>query len=165
MSEDKVKKVTKAVDIGAEVGGYNFEKYFEEKMLEATEKVSRRAEEVAGRIIADARSEAEKIIKEAKKSVLKGKVNDNAESYEEDDEAYLDERVLIKLFKDSGKYSQDVFVSVNGEGCLIQRGKEVLVKRKFALALEQSEKQDEYAAEIKELYAREYEEKRRQQEA
>jgi len=57
---------------------------------------------------------------------------------------FLEQYVEVKLFKDGKDYRDDVFVSVNGESCLIKRGETVRVKRKFALVLEQSEKQDAY---------------------
>lgn len=69
---------------------------------------------------------------------------------------YLEELVPVKLFKDGKDYKDDVFVSVNGENCLIQRGKEVMIKRKFALVLEQSNQQDIHTAEIAEGYQNEY---------
>lgn len=56
--------------------------------------------------------------------------------------------VPIYLFKDGGKYKDDVFVAVNGESCLIQRGKQVMVKKKFADVLQQSMDQDAKTAEL-----------------
>lgn len=53
-----------------------------------------------------------------------------------------EELVPVKLFKDGEKYKDDVFVAVNGEHCKIQRGKTVMIKRKFARVLEQSHLQD-----------------------
>lgn len=69
---------------------------------------------------------------------------------------YLEELVPVKLFKDGKDYKDDVFVSVNGENCLIKRGVEVMVKRKFALVLDQSNLQDIHAAEVSEDYHNEY---------
>lgn len=57
-----------------------------------------------------------------------------------------EELVAIKLFKDNDKYKDDVFVGVNGEGCLIKRGEKVMIKRKFAEVLEHSAEQDEKTA-------------------
>ena len=45
-----------------------------------------------------------------------------------------EEYVSVRLFKDSGKYKDDLLVCVNGESCLIQRGVTVQVKRKFQRA-------------------------------
>ena len=63
-----------------------------------------------------------------------------------------EETVPIQLFKDGGKYKDDVFVSVSnrdgGENCLIQRGKVVEVKRKFAQVLWDSQAQDARTAEL-----------------
>lgn len=60
--------------------------------------------------------------------------------------SYMDELVPVFLFKDNGKYKDDVFVSVNGESCLIQRGQTVMIKRKFAEVLDNSQRQDRATA-------------------
>lgn len=54
----------------------------------------------------------------------------------------LEEYVDVELFYDGDKYKDDVFVQVNGENCVIKRGTKVRIKRKFALALEESHVQD-----------------------
>lgn len=139
---------------------YDFEEYFAKKLAEAEEKINKQTEEAAktaNEIIENAKAEAEKIIGGAKEQSQTS--GEKPETVDTDD--YLEERVSVKLFKDNDKYSQDVFVSVNGENCIIKRGKTVLVKRKHALALNQSEAQDNYTADMKELYAREYETKSR----
>ena len=61
--------------------------------------------------------------------------------------AYYNEPVTVKLFKDSGKYKDDVFVAVNGVGMIVPRGVEVKIPRKYAEALKNSELQDSFAAE------------------
>lgn len=66
------------------------------------------------------------------------------------------EKVPIKLFKDSGKYQDDVFVAVNGVGYLIQRGVEVEVPRYVAEVLAQSMEQDQQAADFMALKAGEF---------
>ncbi len=58
----------------------------------------------------------------------------------------MEQYVEVRLQKDNHRYKDDVFVAVNGETCLIQRGTPVRVKRKFALALENSLSQDERTA-------------------
>ena len=58
---------------------------------------------------------------------------------------YYNELVKVKLFKDTGKYKDDVFVAVNGKGMIVPRGKEVEIPRKFAIALKNSEAQDSFA--------------------
>ena len=63
-------------------------------------------------------------------------------------EAYLNEYVSVKLFKDKGKYKEPVYVAVNGQNCVIKRGEWVKIKRKFALVLDQSEIQDMQTAEM-----------------
>lgn len=64
-----------------------------------------------------------------------------------DAEAYLNEYVAVKLFRDNDRYKDDVYVAVNGQNCLIKRGEWVKIKRKFALVLDQSEIQDMQTAE------------------
>ncbi|MBR3867533.1 MAG: hypothetical protein IKM54_07060 [Butyricicoccus sp.] len=53
-----------------------------------------------------------------------------------------DELVEITLFRDGEKYKDDVYVCVNGEGCLIRRGEPVRVRRCIAEVLEHSMRQD-----------------------
>ena len=53
-----------------------------------------------------------------------------------------DELVEITLFRDGEKYKDDVYVCVNGEGCLIRRGEPVRVRRCVAEVLEHSTRQD-----------------------
>ena len=65
-----------------------------------------------------------------------------------ENEAYLNEYVDVKLFRDSDRYSDDVYVAVNGQNCVIKRGEWVKIKRKFALVLDQSEIQDMKTAEM-----------------
>jgi len=62
------------------------------------------------------------------------------------DKAYYNELVTIKLFKDNDRYKDDVFVAVNGVGMMVPRGKEVEIPRKYAIALQNSEAQDSFAA-------------------
>ena len=61
---------------------------------------------------------------------------------------YWNEEVEIQLFKDKARSSDDVYVAVNGENCLIQRGRPVKVKRKFAEALRLSMEQDNETADM-----------------
>ncbi len=50
--------------------------------------------------------------------------------------------VEIELFRDNKDYKDDVFEAVNGESCVIARGKKVKVKKKFADVIAQSMSQD-----------------------
>ena len=65
-----------------------------------------------------------------------------------DIEAYLNEYVAVKLFRDNDRYKDDVYVAVNGRNCVNKRGEWVKIKRKFALVLDQSEIQDIKTAEM-----------------
>ena len=67
-----------------------------------------------------------------------------------DAEAYLNEYVAVKLFRDNDRYKDDVYVAVNGQNCIVKRGEWVKIKRKFALVLDQSEVQDMQTAEYME---------------
>ena len=96
-----------------------------------------------------AKAEAEAIISNAKeqaKAVASNKpvMSEEAKKAEE----YWNEDVEIQLFKDNGKYKDDVYVAVNGQNCLIQRGKPVRVKRKFAETLRRSLEQDNETADM-----------------
>lgn len=101
------------------------------------------------KMIEEARAEANSIIDDAKKQATDIKRGGPVMSKEEkkvDD--YWNEEVEIQLFKDKGRYSDDVYVAVNGENCLIQRGRPVKVKRKFAEALRLSMEQDNETADM-----------------
>ena len=64
-----------------------------------------------------------------------------------DAKSYYNEKVTVKLFKDNGKYKDDVFVAVNGIGMVVPRGVEVKIPRRYAIALANSEKQASFAVE------------------
>lgn len=72
-------------------------------------------------------------------------------------EAYMKEMVTIKLFKDNGKYKDDVYVSVNDRSFLIKRGVEVSVPRFVEEVLKNSLSQDEYVASLVEKLQSDYE--------
>ena len=56
----------------------------------------------------------------------------------------VDENTLveIELFRDNKDYKDNVFVAVNGESCVIARGRKVKIKKKFADVIAQSMNQD-----------------------
>lgn len=70
-----------------------------------------------------------------------------------DQEAWLNEYVEVRLFKDNEKYKDDVYVAINGKNCVIRRGVWTRIRRKFALLLDQSEIQDLRTAEMMEREA------------
>lgn len=88
-----------------------------------------------------AREEAEKIVADAKAQVG-GELTEEQKKARAEQEAYYNELVEVRLFKDNNKYKDDVYVAVNGENCVIKRGERVMVKRKFAEVLENSDLQD-----------------------
>lgn len=107
------------------------------------------------KILAEAKAEAAKIVADAK---AQGAQTEDAKAAERAAElARGEELVTIQLFKDNNKYKDDVFVQVNGENCLIQRGVPVQIKRKFAEALALSNRQDLAAADLMEQLSGQYE--------
>lgn len=68
-----------------------------------------------------------------------------------------EEYVSVRLFKDNGKYKDDLLVCVNGESCLIQRGVTVQVKRKFLWAIQNQMKQDASTANLIQAMSSEFE--------
>ena len=98
-------------------------------------------------MLANAKLEAEKIVANAKAGVS-GELTEEQKKASEERKKYWNEYVEVFLFKDNNKYKDDVFVSVNGENCVIQRGKKVKVKRKFANVLENSGIQDFETSEL-----------------
>ena len=107
-------------------------------------------------MLADAKAQAEKIVADAKAAVGKptsGMTEEELAAHK----AYMEEEVEIKLFKDGGKYKDDVFVGCNGETIAIKRGERVKIKRKFAEILDNSEHQDYETACLIEAKSAEFE--------
>lgn len=97
------------------------------------------------KMLADAQAQAEKIIADAvaQTKTATGVVDDEERAKAKaEDWARGEELVEVKLFKDTGRYKDDVFISCNGETIAIQRGERVKIKRKFAEILDHSEHQD-----------------------
>lgn len=88
-----------------------------------------------------AKEEAEKLLAEAK-AQASGEMSEEDKKAKAEREAYWNELVEVKLFKDNNKYKDDVYVAVNGENCVIKRGEKVKIKRKFAEVLDMSDLQD-----------------------
>ena len=102
------------------------------EVIAKEEEFVKKVQEKADSIIEEAKLQAQAIIDAAKETA---EAKEAAEAVEEavnpvDEE--MEEYVTVKLFKDNGKYKDDVFVAVNGEGCNIPRGIPVKIKRKFA---------------------------------
>ena len=113
-------------------------------------------QDMIAKMLAEAKAEAAKIVEEAKKATeptVKGLSKEEMAKHQ----AEMDELVEVKLFKDTGKYKDDVFVGVNGETVAIKRGERVKIKRKFAEVLDHSEHQDYETAELISRKASEWE--------
>jgi len=91
----------------------------------------------AAALVESARAEAARIAAEAKGNPV-GMTAEEKAAYE----AYMNEEVEVKLFRDNDRYRDPVFVGCNGEAIAIQRGEKVKIKRKFAEILDNSDKQD-----------------------
>lgn len=81
-----------------------------------------------------------------KKETAAAQAVENAVETEAKAEEKDDGMVTIHLFKDDDRYSAPVFVGVNGDSYLIQRGIDVKVPKAVAEVLEHSIKQDAEAA-------------------
>ena len=66
------------------------------------------------------------------------------------------EMVTIRLFKDTGKYTNDLYVNVNDHNYIIKRGVEVQVPRYIADVIANSERQDRNTAMMIERAKNEY---------
>lgn len=111
-------------------------------------------EAMKAEIIAQAKEEAAKIVADAK-AKADGKMTEEEKKKAEKEKEYYNDMVEVELFKDNGKYKDDVFVAVNGVGCIVPRGKRVQIKRKYALAIEDSMRQDRKTTEFLEMKVRE----------
>lgn len=99
------------------------------------------------KMLEEAKAEAAKIVAEAKAQANPANDAEKAKRMAED-KARGEELVEVKLFKDTGKYKDDVFVGCNGDTIAIKRGERVAIKRKFAEILDNSERQDYETAEM-----------------
>lgn len=91
------------------------------------------------KMLDEAKAQAAEIVANAQKSTG---VDPEAAKKRSEDLARGEEYVEVKLFKDNGRYKEPVFVAVNGENCVIERGVRVKIKRKFAEVLDNSDNQD-----------------------
>lgn len=85
-----------------------------------------------------------------KKTAVRGAKKSKFATFMRAQEAWLNEYVEVRLFKDNEKYKDDVYVAINGKNCVIRRGVWTRIRRKFALLLDQSEIQDLRTAELME---------------
>lgn len=72
-------------------------------------------------------------------------------------DAWLNEEVPIRLFKDGEKYKDDLTIGINGKLVKIRRGETVMVKRKYLMLIEQSIQQDEKTADLMNRESRRFE--------
>ena len=108
-----------------------------EELREQMQAMLAQAKAEAAALVENARAEAARIAAEAKGAPVGMSAEERA-AYE----AYMNEEVEVKLFRDNDKYKDPVFVGCNGETIAIQRGEKVKIRRKFAEILDNSDKQD-----------------------
>lgn len=101
------------------------------------------SEEIKAQILAGYKSEIDSYIAEKLKD-FEAKTEQHKRAVNKD----LEEEVLYTFFKDGENYSGDVFISVNAENIVVQRGVPVRIKRKFVLAYEDAERQRKTATAI-----------------
>lgn len=127
-----------------------------QQLAQAKAELLAQLKDEAAKIIADAKAEAARqaaqIIAQAQEQADAGEHLPQAQDSEA--EQWLNQYVTVELFKDNNKYKDDVYVSIGDENCLIQRGKPVQIKRKFALALDLSRLQQKAASQMQEDAAR-----------
>lgn len=107
------------------------------------------------------KSELAKLVSEAVKDELKAKAKaDETKQTEENaaGNAWLNELVEIKLFKDGREYSDDVSVQVNGKCWVIKRGYPVKVPRFVKLQYDNSQRQHLKSAEFQQSQQKEFKE-------
>ena len=109
-------------------------------------------------MLEEAKAEAAKIVEAARaeaglKTAVEAKKAEDAAAHK----AYMEELVPVKLFKDNGKYKDDVFVAVNGENVVIRRGEKVMIKRMHAEVLDNSDRQDYETSKLIEAKSAEFE--------
>ena len=80
--------------------------------------------------------------------MAEAKAEAKAKEIEKTAHDWLNEKVTVKLFKDSGKYANDEVVGVNGKLWAIKRGVEVEIPRFVAMVLERSLEQSEQTANL-----------------
>lgn len=119
-----------------------------EEVAEVAETTQEVEEVTADTILAEARAEAARIIAEAQAKAEPTEEAAVAEAEAKPKAKKKKETVPIRLFKDSEKYSDDVFVAVNGKRVMIKRGETVQVEKKFFKVLEQSADQDTATADL-----------------
>ena len=123
----------------------------EEEKKELLAEIKTQAEEIIAAAKAEAAKEAAAIIAAAQAEQAAGAAEEELPHAQDSAaEQWLNEYVTVELFRDNGKYKDDVYVSIGDENCLIQRGKPVRIKRKFALALDLSRLQQKAASKMQE---------------
>ena len=145
----------------------------ENEVVEKENEVVENAKTTAEKIIEDATKMVEKMLADAEKKVseklsmtsnttptnAREKVirrNKKTTEQEEKIKAYMEQKVPFYAMKDNDKYKDDIFVSVNGDNCLIKRGEQVQIKRKFFEVLKNSDRQDMKTYEMMETFNKKF---------
>lgn len=105
---------------------------------EEYESLKKQLEEASAKLDDAFGAEEEKTADEEFQKVLR--------SFQKASNKYFQEKVKVRLFKDSGRYADDVYVGWNGVNYQIQRGVDVEVPRGVAEIIKESEDQQQSAA-------------------
>lgn len=89
-----------------------------------------------------AEEEADGIRKEARDTASGGEAAPEQDEKPAPKHDEGEEYVEVELFRDNGRYKDDVLVCVNGESCQIQRGVRMKIKRKFYWVIQNQMRQD-----------------------
>lgn len=135
----------------------------EERLAAMLAEAEKKAAKAAAKIIADAQAQAKAVTEEAQ-AATKAMVEEAAASLAQaaesnavpdpeatvdaaarERQAYLNEMVEVKLFRDGKRYKAPVTVVVNGKLWRIERGVRVEIPRYVSMVLESSMEQDEAA--------------------
>lgn len=124
--------------------------------IESLPTLTEREEQLKAQIEAiKAQAAEDKAIAEAKIRELSQAVSEG-DSAQVDPEQYLEQLVQVQLIKDNERYKDDVVIGINGHNTIIKRGIPVMIKRKIALILESSYRQQMIAADLQSEYAESY---------
>ena len=111
--------------------------------------------EQAAKILEDAKRVAAEILENAQQAAQVQDMNGPVNGGKKEDD-YFEEMVTVELFKDGRDYKGDVFLSLNGETIRVKRGVPMKIKRKFAILIEQANREAIRTAEYDENMQQEF---------
>ena len=95
-----------------------------------------------------AKTKAETVNEEKQAETVNEEKQEEKRMTPAEEKAYWMEKVPFRAFKDSGKYSSDIHVGLNGKVYRIKRGEEVMIPRSVKQIIVRSMDQDQRTAEM-----------------